>query len=224
MVVAIASVESREAAQQQGAAAPTPQQGEQRPQEPQQVAQPVRSSKWKIDESENLRSTAEHRLWTWGSMGLMAATLAQGLAQAHSPLDWAGVASALLASYVLSDLGTGIYHWGVDNWGGPETPVFGKQIAAFQGHHQRPWTITEREFCNNVHQVRGLNEGAPCIGGDDLALSHPSRIRHAIPGVQAGRLPSGLLPPAVAMERSQLERLHLHLYLPRLHEPAVPRL
>jgi hypothetical protein len=31
--------------------------------------------------------------------------------------------------------------------------VFGGQIAAFQGHHQRPWTITEREFCNNVHKV-----------------------------------------------------------------------
>ena len=26
----------------------------------------------------------------------------------------------------------------------------GSQIAAFQGHHQRPWTITQREFCNNV--------------------------------------------------------------------------
>ena len=22
-----------------------------------------------------------------------------------------------------------------------------------QGHHQRPWTITKREFCNNLHQV-----------------------------------------------------------------------
>lgn len=25
----------------------------------------------------------------------------------------------------------------------------GSQIAAFQGHHKRPWTITQREFCNN---------------------------------------------------------------------------
>ncbi len=22
-----------------------------------------------------------------------------------------------------------------------------------QGHHQRPWTITEREFCNNMHKL-----------------------------------------------------------------------
>lgn len=27
--------------------------------------------------------------------------------------------------------------------------MVGSQIAAFQGHHRRPWTITEREFCNN---------------------------------------------------------------------------
>jgi hypothetical protein len=48
---------------------------------------------------------------------------------------------------------SGIYHWGVDNYGDGSTPVFGRQIAAFQGHHQRPWTITQREFANNMHQV-----------------------------------------------------------------------
>lgn len=26
-----------------------------------------------------------------------------------------------------------MYHWGVDNYGGPSTPLFGRQIAAFQG-------------------------------------------------------------------------------------------
>lgn len=46
-----------------------------------------------------------------------------------------------------------VYHWGVDNYGDGSTPVFGRQIAAFQGHHQRPWTITQREFANNLHQV-----------------------------------------------------------------------
>ena len=29
-----------------------------------------------------------------------------------------------------------------------QNPVF-----ALQAHHQRPWTITEREFANNVHKV-----------------------------------------------------------------------
>jgi hypothetical protein len=31
----------------------------------------------------------------------------------------------------------GFYHWGVDNWGDGNTPLVGRQIAAFQGHHQR---------------------------------------------------------------------------------------
>ena len=56
-----------------------------------------------------------------------------------------------------ADFLTGVYHWSVDNYGSGATPIVGSQIAAFQGHHQRPWTITEREFCNNVHKV-GLRE------------------------------------------------------------------
>jgi palmitoyl-[glycerolipid] 3-(E)-desaturase len=48
-----------------------------------------------------------------------------------------------------ADFGSGVYHWGVDNYGSGETKLVGPQIAAFQGHHRRPWTITEREFCNN---------------------------------------------------------------------------
>ena len=55
-----------------------------------------------------------------------------------------------------ADFLTGVYHWSVDNYGSGATPIVGSQIAAFQGHHQRPWTITEREFCNNVHKVEFL--------------------------------------------------------------------
>ena len=91
-------------------------------------------SKWAIDESENLRSTLEHRLWTFGSVALMAGSTAQAAhqAQALGPAGWVGMAAALLASYVLSDLGTGVYHWSVDNYGDGKTPIVGKQIAAFQ--------------------------------------------------------------------------------------------
>ena len=54
---------------------------------------------------------------------------------------------------MIADFLTGIYHWSVDNYGDGSTPIVGAQIAAFQGHHQRPWTITEREFCNNLYKV-----------------------------------------------------------------------
>ncbi len=89
-----------------------------------------------------------------------------------------------------ADLLSGVYHWGVDNYGDGATPVVGSQIAGFQvsptmqakqipqhvrcasqaghvavayqlsahdrvlqAHHQRPWTITQRQFANNVHKV-----------------------------------------------------------------------
>ena len=62
----------------------------------------------------------------------------------------------MLLCWCCADFLTGVYHWSVDNYGSGATPLVGSQIAAFQGHHQKPWTITEREFCNNVHKVDTL--------------------------------------------------------------------
>ncbi|KAL4424769.1 hypothetical protein ABPG77_000809 [Micractinium sp. CCAP 211/92] len=106
-----------------------------------------------LESPEELKSTWEHRGWTFGACALLAATLAQGLAQVDSLGSAAGAGAAVLAAYYMADVGTAFYHWGVDNYGDGNTPVFGGQIAAFQGHHQRPWTITEREFCNNMHKL-----------------------------------------------------------------------
>ncbi|KAJ9527122.1 hypothetical protein QJQ45_025170, partial [Haematococcus lacustris] len=126
-----------------------------KPAEPQQLQQtrPSQSSKWAIDPSENLKSTLEHQLWTYGAIAVLSATFLQGVTSLSAAGDFTSMASAVGLAYLLSDLGTGVYHWSVDNYGSGSTPLFGRQIAAFQGHHQRPWTITEREFCNNVHQV-----------------------------------------------------------------------
>nr|QFB70713.1 chloroplast putative fatty acid desaturase 4 [Chlorella ohadii] len=103
-----------------------------------------------LESDDELKSTLEHRAWVYGGTALMAATLAQGLAHVSGPGDAAAAGAAALAAYFLADVGTAFYHWGVDNYGDANTPVFGGQIAAFQGHHQRPWTITEREVCNNL--------------------------------------------------------------------------
>ena len=56
-------------------------------------------------------------------------------------------------SWLMADLGSGVLHWSVDNYGNGRTPVMGGIIAAFQGHHSAPWTITEREFENNVSKL-----------------------------------------------------------------------
>lgn len=66
---------------------------------------------------------------------------------ASSASSYLPVLLASFAAYVLSDLGTAVYHWFVDNYTDSPTAV------AFQGHHRQPWTITQREFANNMHKV-----------------------------------------------------------------------
>ena len=59
----------------------------------------------------------------------------------------------IATSWVMADLGSGILHWSVDNYGNGRTPIMGNIIAAFQGHHAAPWTITKRGFCNNIYKL-----------------------------------------------------------------------
>mmetsp|Transcript_1638 Transcript_1638/g.2772 ORF Transcript_1638/g.2772 Transcript_1638/m.2772 type:complete len:341 (+) Transcript_1638:403-1425(+) len=63
------------------------------------------------------------------------------------------VCLAVFVAYVFADFASGVYHWAVDNYGDRDTPVFGYQIDAFQGHHKSPWTITERGTFNNLHRA-----------------------------------------------------------------------
>ncbi|XP_062196612.1 fatty acid desaturase 4, chloroplastic-like [Phragmites australis] len=103
---------------------------------------------------DELRSTWPQRAWTLAgsaailsSMSTSASLVAAGSSSAAEPL------AAAFAAYSLADLATGVYHWFVDNYGDASTPVFGSQIAAFQGHHRYPSTITFREPCNNLHAL-----------------------------------------------------------------------
>jgi palmitoyl-[glycerolipid] 3-(E)-desaturase len=65
----------------------------------------------------------------------------------------ATILALTVSSWIAADFGSGVLHWAVDNYGNGRTPVMGSIIAAFQGHHCTPWTITHRGFCNNVHKL-----------------------------------------------------------------------
>lgn len=69
------------------------------------------------------------------------------------PFTLAQTLLLLVSSWVLADFGSGVLHWSVDNYGNGRTPIMGGIIAAFQGHHSAPWTITQRGFCNNVYKL-----------------------------------------------------------------------
>lgn len=102
---------------------------------------------------EQLTSTAGHRVIVGSAMLLLAGIASAGVSGIHSFSEAGEAVAAATAAYVLADFATGVYHWSVDNYGSGATPIVGDQIAAFQGHHQRPWTITQREFANNLHKV-----------------------------------------------------------------------
>jgi len=90
------------------------------------------------------------------------------------PLTAAQTLATLATSWVLADLGSGILHWSVDNYGNGRTPIVGGIIAAFQGHHTAQWTITERAFCNNVYKLC-IPFGIPTVALISLLAgpSHP---------------------------------------------------
>ncbi|XP_051125826.1 fatty acid desaturase 4, chloroplastic-like [Andrographis paniculata] len=101
----------------------------------------------------DMKSTWAHRAWLTSGCAAVILSLARSAAGAAASHIWLEPIMAGAAGYVLADLGSGIYHWGIDNYGSANTPVFGAQIDAFQGHHKWPWTITRRQFANNLHAL-----------------------------------------------------------------------
>lgn len=148
---------------------------------PEHVRKPEASAAWKADdfvfglETSALKRQKGKKVATLVVEGdeldskpymvaLVAATLSthavvavSSLAQIASHHGWVegSVVSLVVAvvSWMCADLGSGIFHWSVDNYGNGRTPVLGAIIAAFQGHHSAPWTIADRAFCNNVHKL-----------------------------------------------------------------------
>ncbi|XP_057487273.1 fatty acid desaturase 4, chloroplastic-like [Actinidia eriantha] len=105
----------------------------------------------------SLQSTWSHRAWVASGCTTLAVSLVKCVTAAAESHMWFEPILAGLVGYVLADLGSGLYHWGIDNYGSASTPVFGSQIEGFQGHHKWPWTITRRQFANNIHALaRGI--------------------------------------------------------------------
>eukprot|EP00887_Chlorella_sp_A99_P005273 scaffold1.g5273.t1 len=149
-----------------------------------------------VEAPEELRSTLEHQLWVGSTSVVLAATMWQGLGRVEDVGGALEAGAGLLAAYVVADFASGVYHWIVDNYGDADTPVLGSQIAAFQGHHQRPWTITEREFCNNVHLTckPAFPVAAAALAaslGADTPLCHAKKSE--LPGAVVALQDTGLL-------------------------------
>ncbi|XVF03905.1 hypothetical protein REPUB_Repub05bG0033700 [Reevesia pubescens] len=99
----------------------------------------------------SLQSTWSHRAWVASGCITLLISLAKATMGAADSHMWLKTMLAGYVGYILADLLTGVYHWGIDNYGDASTPIFGSQIEGFQGHHKSPWGITRRQFANNLH-------------------------------------------------------------------------
>ncbi|CAL1354278.1 unnamed protein product [Linum trigynum] len=101
-----------------------------------------------------LTSTWTHRAWlATGCAAVLFSLLKAAILSARTRTSWLQPLLACYTGYVLADLGSGLYHWAIDNYGDKTTPVLGAQLEAAQGHHRWPWTITRRQCANNVHAL-----------------------------------------------------------------------
>jgi len=75
------------------------------------------------------------------------------IASSPDPLPTAAAAAGgVLVGWAVADAASAVYHWALDNYGSETTPVWGAQIAGFQGHHDQPFTIVQRAPCNNLYR------------------------------------------------------------------------
>ncbi|KAL2322629.1 hypothetical protein Fmac_027008 [Flemingia macrophylla] len=106
-----------------------------------------------MDNDPSLQSTWSHRAWVAAGCTTLLISLGESIKGAMDLNIWGEPILAGWIGYILADLGSGVYHWAIDNYGDGSTPVVGAQIEAFQGHHKWPWTITRRQFANNLHAL-----------------------------------------------------------------------
>ncbi|XP_010429223.1 PREDICTED: fatty acid desaturase 4-like 2, chloroplastic [Camelina sativa] len=119
----------------------------------------------------NLQSTWTHRLWVAAGCTTVFASFAKSIIGAFGSNLWFEPALAGFAGYIIADLGSGVYHWATDNYGDSSTPLVGTHIEDSQDHHKWPWTITKRQFANNLYLLaRGTTLTVLPI---DLAFDDP---------------------------------------------------
>ncbi|GHP04985.1 hypothetical protein PPROV_000373700 [Pycnococcus provasolii] len=94
-------------------------------------------------------STTMDRVLTYSTHAVAAGMLVCGFSGGGAAI----AAIAAVLGYLAADAASGIFHWATDNYGDGRTPVFGDVIVKFQGHHLQPWTITYRDWENNVAPI-----------------------------------------------------------------------
>ncbi|KAL5548329.1 hypothetical protein UlMin_003560 [Ulmus minor] len=118
------------------------------PQPKSEEIQPAKSNTHLDQNNMSLQSTWSHRAWLASGCTTVLISLAKCIICTTNLRIWLKPTIAALVGYFLADLLSGVYHWGIDNYGDSSTPFFGPQIDAFRRHHKRPWAITKLQIAN----------------------------------------------------------------------------
>jgi hypothetical protein len=116
------------------------------------MALPLETPPARVEENHPVYTFLLHvAVWmTWPLMALAVAFGAAGL----SASGWLAMLPLLLLLGLLtSDFVSGLFHWFFDNYGSPQTPVFGPTIELFRVHHDLPEDICNSNLVFTVGHV-----------------------------------------------------------------------
>lgn len=89
----------------------------------------------------------------WAFAPIFAASLiGAGIVLWQAQLAWT-LLFLLPLGLLSSDFTSGLFHWFFDNYGSPQTPVFGPTIELFRVHHDLPQDICNSNFTFTVGHV-----------------------------------------------------------------------
>ncbi|KAL6999357.1 Fatty acid desaturase 4, chloroplastic [Sarracenia purpurea var. burkii] len=98
-----------------------------------------------------LQSRWSHRTWVATGCTTVAISLAKCVIAAVDSHMWLEPILAGLVGYLIADLGSGVYHWAIDNYGSAITSFFGSQVEGTVRHHRFPWRMAMSEFSSKLH-------------------------------------------------------------------------
>ncbi len=126
-------------------------------------------------------SRGQRLVETASVFAFFAVEIAMSLRLAHADPRWwlapVGVCALVLSAW-LSDLISGLVHWGCDTWGSVDTPWLGRVfIRQFREHHVDPEEINRHDFV----ETNGTNAGLALLPLAvtymlPLDLAHPTVI------------------------------------------------
>ena len=78
----------------------------------------------------------------------------------HSTLQ---AVCGVVATYLLADLVSAVYHFFMDNYGDGDTPVVGDQVVMFKEHHKSPWRVTQKRYHKYVVGQAFFSTNVACL-------------------------------------------------------------